>query len=53
LNPAKKMHLGPDLSYAHMGGRWRMPGAMQGRRFPNVELDEEIARRRIRRLPSG
>jgi FMN-dependent oxidoreductase (nitrilotriacetate monooxygenase family) len=38
------MHLGFDFSYAHMGGRWRMPGAMRGRRFPDVELYEDVAR---------
>jgi FMN-dependent oxidoreductase (nitrilotriacetate monooxygenase family) len=38
------MHLGFDFSYAHMGGRWRMPDAMRGRRFPDVELYEDVAR---------
>jgi FMN-dependent oxidoreductase (nitrilotriacetate monooxygenase family) len=39
-----KMHLAFDLSYIHMDGRWRMPGAWQGARFPDVRLYEEIAR---------
>lgn len=38
------MHLGFDVSYTHMGGRWRMPGAWAGRHFPDVEMFEEIAR---------
>lgn len=38
------MHLGFDISYTHMGGRWRMPGAWPGRHFPDVEMFEEIAR---------
>ncbi|GAB0117372.1 NtaA/DmoA family FMN-dependent monooxygenase [Acidisoma sp. 7E03] len=39
-----RMHLGFDISYTHMGGRWRMPGAWPGRHFPDVEMFEEIAR---------
>jgi long-chain alkane monooxygenase len=39
----KRMHLAFDLSYIHMEGRWRMPGAWP-RRYPDVELFEEIAR---------
>ncbi len=38
------MHLGLDVSYIHMGGRWRDPAALAGRRFPDVELYEDIAR---------
>jgi FMN-dependent oxidoreductase (nitrilotriacetate monooxygenase family) len=37
------MHLAFDLSYCHMEGRWRMPGAWPGR-YPDVALFEEIAR---------
>jgi FMN-dependent oxidoreductase (nitrilotriacetate monooxygenase family) len=39
----KRMHLAFDLSYIHMEGRWRMPGAWPGR-YPDVALFEEIAR---------
>jgi len=39
-----KMHLGFDFSYTHMGGRWRMPGSWAGRRFPDVEMFEDVAR---------
>jgi hypothetical protein len=31
-----KMHLGFDLSYSHMGGRWRMPGAWKMPTFPTL-----------------
>jgi long-chain alkane monooxygenase len=37
------MHLAFDLSYIHMEGRWRMPGAWPAR-YPDVALFEEIAR---------
>jgi FMN-dependent oxidoreductase (nitrilotriacetate monooxygenase family) len=37
------MHLAFDLSYIHMEGRWRMPGAWPGR-YPDVAMFEEIAR---------
>jgi len=40
----KRMHLAFDLSYIHMEGRWRMPGAWQGGRYPDVAMFEEIAR---------
>jgi long-chain alkane monooxygenase len=39
----KRMHLAFDLSYIHMEGRWRMPGAWPAR-YPDVALFEEIAR---------
>ena len=39
-----RMHLGFDLSYCHMGGRWLMPGAWPGREFPDIEMYEEAAR---------
>ncbi|WP_200845051.1 NtaA/DmoA family FMN-dependent monooxygenase [Roseomonas sp. 18066] len=38
------MHLGFDLSYAHMGGRWRKPEALRGHRFPDVGMYEQVAR---------
>jgi hypothetical protein len=40
----KQMHLAFDLSYTHMDGRWRMPGAWPGRIYPDVGAFEEIAR---------
>ena len=39
-----KMHLGFDLSYSHMGGRWRLPGAWEKANFPDVVTYEELAR---------
>ena len=36
------MHLGLDVSYIHTGGRWPDPAALAGRRFPDVELYEEL-----------
>ncbi len=39
-----KMHLGFDMSYTHMGGRWLMPGAWAGMTFPDIEMFEEAAR---------
>jgi FMN-dependent oxidoreductase (nitrilotriacetate monooxygenase family) len=38
------MHLGFDFSYAHMGGRWRLPGSWTGHTFPDVAMYEEVAR---------
>lgn len=40
----RKMHLAFDLSYIHMDGRWRMPGAWVGHTYPDVRMYEEIAR---------
>lgn len=40
----KRMHLAFDLSYIHMDGRWRMPGAWQGVTYPDVGMFERIAR---------
>ena len=40
----KRMHLAFDLSYIHMEGRWRKPGAWPGRTYPDVAAFEEIAR---------
>jgi FMN-dependent oxidoreductase (nitrilotriacetate monooxygenase family) len=42
--PKIKMHLGFDLSYTHMGGRWRMPGSWIDHTFPDVGMYENIAR---------
>jgi FMN-dependent oxidoreductase (nitrilotriacetate monooxygenase family) len=38
------MHLAFDLSYIHMDGRWRMPGAWPRRTYPDVAAFEDIAR---------
>ena len=40
----RRMHLGFDFSYTHMGGRWRLPGAWPGRIFPDIGMFEEMAR---------
>jgi FMN-dependent oxidoreductase (nitrilotriacetate monooxygenase family) len=40
----RRMHLAFDLSYIHMDGRWRMPGAWPGKTYPDVTMFEEIAR---------
>jgi FMN-dependent oxidoreductase (nitrilotriacetate monooxygenase family) len=40
----RRMHLAFDLSYIHMEGRWRMPGAWPGQTYPDVAAFEEIAR---------
>lgn len=39
-----KMHLGFDLSYIALDGRWRMPGSWVGTTFPDVRVYEDIAR---------
>ena len=38
------IHLGFDVSYIAMGGRWRNPAALGGRRFPDVTIYEDLAR---------
>ncbi|WP_144404414.1 NtaA/DmoA family FMN-dependent monooxygenase [Belnapia sp. F-4-1] len=40
----RRMHLGFDFSYSHMGGRWRMPGSWPDRTFPDIAMFEEMAR---------
>ncbi len=40
----QKMHLGFDLSYIHLDGRWRMPGSWTGRTYPDVGMYEDLAR---------
>ena len=40
----QRMHLAFDLSYIHMDGRWRMPGAWPGVTYPDVTMFEHIAR---------
>ena len=44
LLPKPLMHLGFDLSYTHMGGRWRMPGGWGETVFPDVAVFEQAAR---------
>src|SRR3984957_2357316 len=39
-----RMHLGFDLSYIHMDGRYLLPGSRVGPGFPDVAMYEEIAR---------
>ncbi len=39
-----RMHLAFDVSYTHMGGRWRLPGGWGGSTFPDVTVYEEVAR---------
>ena len=42
--PKPMMHLGFDLSYTHMGGRWRMPGSWTDHTFPDIDMYEDVAR---------
>jgi FMN-dependent oxidoreductase (nitrilotriacetate monooxygenase family) len=39
----KKIHLGYDLSWTHLDGRWRSPGSWSHTQFPDIRLYEEIA----------
>jgi FMN-dependent oxidoreductase (nitrilotriacetate monooxygenase family) len=39
----KKIHLGYDLSWTHLDGRWRTPGSWSHRQFPDILMYEEIA----------
>jgi FMN-dependent oxidoreductase (nitrilotriacetate monooxygenase family) len=39
-----QMHLGFDLSYSHLGGRWRMPGSWTDHIFPDIDMFENVAR---------
>jgi FMN-dependent oxidoreductase (nitrilotriacetate monooxygenase family) len=38
-----KMHLAFDLSWAHMDGRWRIPGSWTGTIFPDLTIYKEVA----------
>lgn len=38
-----KMHLGYDLSWTHLEGRWRMPGGWAHTQFPDIRIYKEIA----------
>lgn len=40
----KKMHLGYDLSWTHLEGRWRLPGSWSHATFPDMRIYSEIAR---------
>ena len=40
----KRMHLGFDFSYNHLGGRWRLPGGWDTHVFPDVAMFEHVAR---------
>ncbi len=39
----RKMHLGFDLSWTHLEGRWRLPGSWTGATYPDIGLYKEIA----------
>jgi FMN-dependent oxidoreductase (nitrilotriacetate monooxygenase family) len=40
----QKMRLAFDLSYAHMEGRWRLPGSWTNRTYPDWDIFEEVAK---------
>ena len=44
MSAPARMHLAFNLSYTHMNGRWRLPGAWDARTFPDVTLFEDAAR---------
>ena len=39
----KKMHLGYDLSWTHLEGRWRLPGSWTNAIFPDLRIYKELA----------
>ena len=39
----KHIHLGYDLSWTHLDGRWRTPGSWSHAQFPDIRMYEEIA----------
>lgn len=39
----KKMHLGYDLSWTHLEGRWRLPGSWTNATYPDLRMFSEIA----------
>jgi long-chain alkane monooxygenase len=39
-----KMHLGYDLSWSHLEGRWRLPGSWSHTTFPDIRVYAEAAR---------
>ncbi len=38
-----KMHLGYDLSWTHLEGRWRLPGSWSHATYPDLRIYKEIA----------
>lgn len=39
-----KMHIGYDLSWTHLEGRWRIPGSWTGTTYPDIRVFQEVAR---------
>ena len=39
----RKMHIGFDLSWAHLEGRWRLPGSWSQAVFPDMRMYKEMA----------
>jgi len=39
----KKMHLGYDLSWTHLEGRWNLPGSWSHATYPDMRIFKEIA----------
>ena len=39
-----KMHIGYDMSWTHLEGRWRTPGSWSHTTFPDIGIYEEAAR---------
>ena len=39
----RKMHLGYDLSWSHLEGRWRLPGSWTNAIFPDIRVYKETA----------
>ena len=37
------IHLAFDLSWTHLEGRWRIPGAWVGRTYPDLSIYKELA----------
>lgn len=40
----RKMHLGYDMSWTHLEGRWRLPGSWTNAVFPDMRIYKEVAR---------
>jgi len=39
----KKMHIGYDLSWTHLEGRWSIPGSWSHKVFPDIGMYKEMA----------
>jgi len=39
----RKMHIGYDLSWSHLEGRWRLPGSWSHAIFPDIRIYNEMA----------